>query len=202
VKIVLATQNPGKVAEMKALLAGLPVELYPASAWPDAPDIEEDRPTLKGNARKKAEALYRHTGLPALADDTALEVVALDGRPGVRSARYAGPEADSVANRALLLSELKNISDRRARFRTVIALATSDGLSYFEGICNGHILKAERGSGGFGYDALFVPEGETLTFAELDSEKKNGISHRGRALRHFAEALGRGLGKGERERKP
>ena len=187
--LVLATRNAGKVAEMRALLAGLPVRLRSAAEWPDAPDVEEDAPDLEGNARKKAVALRAHTGLPALADDTGLEVRALGGRPGVRSARFAGPHADDAANRARLLEELDGHADRAAQFRTVIALAEGDKTRYFEGVCRGRIIEEERGTGGFGYDALFVPEGETRTFAELSPEEKNAISHRGRALREAAAYL-------------
>jgi len=194
-KIVLATRNPGKVAELRALLADLPVELISAAEVEGAPEVEEDAPTLEGNARKKADALHRHTGLPALADDTGLEVDALGGAPGVHSARFAGPDADDAANRAKLLRELDEaardgIHSRVARFRTVLAFTDAEGVTeYFEGLCEGTITTEERGSGGFGYDALFQPEGETRTFAEMPAEAKNGISHRGRALQQFAAFL-------------
>lgn len=188
-QIVLATRNAGKVAEMRALLAGLPVELLPAEAVAGAPEVEETAATLEGNAEKKARALHTHTGLPALADDTGLEVEALGGRPGVHSARYAGPEADDAANRARLRHDLAGATNRAAQFRTVIAYLDEQGLHTFEGVCRGRIIDEERGTGGFGYDALFVPEGETRTFAELSAEEKNAISHRGRALRAFAAFL-------------
>lgn len=187
--LVLATRNAGKVAEMRTLLEGLPVVLSPAFAFPDAPEVDEDQPTLEGNARKKALTLYDHTGLPALADDTGLEVAALGGAPGVHSARFAGPEADDAANRQCLLEHLAGAADRRARFRTVIAFAEGGAVRFFEGVCRGHILEEERGTGGFGYDALFVPEGESRTFAELAPEEKNAVSHRGRALRDFTDYL-------------
>jgi len=189
-RIVLATRNSGKLAELHALLADLPVELV--SAAEAAPDLEvvEDAPTLEGNARKKALALQERTGLPALADDTGLEVASLGGRPGVHSARYAGPEADDTANRARLLSDLAGHGDRDARFRTVVAFAQPDGeVVLFEGTCEGTIGESERGEKGFGYDALFRPEGEVRTFAEMTREEKNRISHRGRALRAFATYL-------------
>lgn len=189
-KVVLATHNAGKVAEMRALLAGLPVTLLPASAIDGAPDVEEDAPTLEGNAEKKARALYAHTSLPALADDTGLEVDALDGRPGVYSARYAGPGCTPADNRALLRHELAGATTRTAQFRTVIAFVEDGAVRFFDGVCQGHILDEERGTGGFGYDALFVPEGHTQTFAELHPDEKNAISHRGRALRAFAAYLG------------
>lgn len=187
--IILATRNPGKVAELRALLADLPVELVSAAEIADAPEVEEDAPTLEGNARKKAEALYAHAGLPALADDTGLEVDALGGAPGVHSARFAGPDADAEKNRTRLLRDLENALDRRARFRTVLAFADAEGVRFFEGVCEGRITEAERGEGGFGYDALFQPDGETRTFAEMSGEAKNRISHRGRALEGFAAYL-------------
>ncbi len=188
-KIVLATRNPGKVAELRALLADLPVELVSAAEIAGAPEVEEDAPTLEGNARKKAEALHHHTGLPALADDTGLEVDALGGAPGVHSARFAGDEADSEVNCKRLLRELAQAEDRRARFRTVLAFAEGDDVRFFEGVCPGAITAVERGEGGFGYDSVFVPCGETQTFAEMPAVAKNWISHRGRALKEFAAYL-------------
>ena len=187
--LVLATRNPGKVAEMRALLADLPVVLRSAAEIDGAPEVEEDAPTLEGNALKKARALHAHTGLPALADDTGLEVDALGGAPGVHSARYAGPAAADATNRARLLRELGGTADRTARFRTVIAFVEEGGVRTFEGTCEGHILHEERGTGGFGYDALFVPEDYDRTFAELPPDAKNAISHRGRALRAFTHYL-------------
>lgn len=180
--LVLATRNPGKVAELRALLRDLPVTLRPASEVEDAPAVVEDRPTLEGNARKKAEVLQRHTGLPALADDTGLEVDALDGAPGVHTARFAGPDADDAANRALLREALRTADDRRARFRTVVALADASGTRCVEGVCHGRIAREERGAHGFGYDALFVPDGHDTTFAEMTANAKNAVSHRARAL--------------------
>ncbi|MDX1532358.1 MAG: RdgB/HAM1 family non-canonical purine NTP pyrophosphatase [Rhodothermales bacterium] len=188
-RLVLATRNPGKVDELRALLAGLPVELVSAAEIAGAPEVDEDRPTLEGNAEKKALALHRHTGLPALADDTGLEVDALDGAPGVRSARFAGPAADAEANRRKLLHELGGRPGRAARFRTVLAFAESGRVETFDGVCAGRITHEERGSGGFGYDALFEPDGETRTFAEMPVEEKNRISHRARALARFAAYL-------------
>src|SRR5690606_2273578 len=185
--------NPGKVAELRALLAGLPVELVSAAELPDAPDVEEDAPTLEGNAAKKAQALHAHAGLPALADDTGLEVDALGGAPGVHSARFAGPAADDAANREKLLAALAEATGRRARFRTVIAFAEGGEVRLFEGVCEGRITEAQRGAGGFGYDPVFEPEGETRTFAEMPAEEKNRISHRSRALRGLAQYLSQRL---------
>ncbi len=189
ITIVLATRNPGKVAEIRALLADVPVQLLAAADIEGAPDVDEDAPTLEGNASKKARVLHVHTGLPALADDTGLEVDALGGRPGVHSARYAGPAVTDVANRARLRRDLAGASGRAAQFRTVVAFAEAGTVRYFEGVCKGHILDEERGAGGFGYDALFVPEGESRTFAELTPAEKNALSHRGHALRKFVAYL-------------
>ena len=187
--IILATRNPGKVAEIRALLADVPVQMLVAADIEGAPDVDEDAPTLEGNASKKARVLHVHTGLPALADDTGLEVDALGGRPGVHSARYAGPAATDAANRARLRRDLAGASSRAAQFRTVVAFAEAGTVRYFEGVCKGYILDQERGDGGFGYDALFVPEGESRTFAELTPAEKNALSHRGQALRKVAAYL-------------
>ncbi len=190
VTLVLATRNPGKAAELQALLADLPVTLRLAADFPGAPEVPEDATTLEGNAARKARALQAFTGLPTLADDTGLEVEALGGQPGVHSARFAGPQATDADNRALLLRRLQGVENRRARFRTVLAFAPdARTLHLFEGVCSGWILEEERGSGGFGYDSLFVPEGYTQTFAEMPLAMKNRISHRGQALRAFLSFL-------------
>ena len=183
--LVLATRNPGKVAEMRSLLADVPVKLIPADALDDPPDVEEDRPTLEGNARKKARALHAHAGHPALADDTGLEVAALDGAPGVLTARFAGPDATPADNNAKLLRALKDAHTRRARFRTVVAFVDDEGVHCFEGVCEGTIAGAPRGKMGFGYDPLFIPDGAANTFAEMTSDEKNAVSHRKQALHRF-----------------
>ncbi|MEM6326147.1 MAG: RdgB/HAM1 family non-canonical purine NTP pyrophosphatase [Bacteroidota bacterium] len=189
-RLILATRNPGKVAELQSRLEGLGVDLLSATEVDGAPEVDEDRDTLRGNAEKKARALFDHTGRPSLADDTGLEVNALHGAPGVRSARFAGPDADDSANRAHLLSRLGEATDRTARFRTVLAHVDATGVQFFDGVCEGEILREETGTGGFGYDALFVPaDGEGRTFAEMDGDEKNRISHRGRALDAFAAWL-------------
>ena len=189
-RLVLATRNPGKVAELRARLAGLDVELVSAADVDGAPEVDEDRDTLRGNAEKKARALHRHAGLAALADDTGLEVDALGGAPGVYSARFAGPDVDDTRNRAHLLRKLENTQDRAARFRTVLAFVDGDEVRFFDGVCEGTITRSERGDGGFGYDALFVPaDGDGRTFAQMDKAEKNAISHRGRALDAFADWL-------------
>ncbi|MXW63399.1 MAG: RdgB/HAM1 family non-canonical purine NTP pyrophosphatase [Bacteroidetes bacterium SB0662_bin_6] len=187
--LLLSTRNPGKIAEIRLLLSDLPIALRSVSEIDGAPFVEEDADTLEGNARKKAETLHAFGGLPALADDTGLEVDALGGLPGVQSARFAGLQADDAANRRKLLADLQAARDRSARFRTVIALADETGTRFFEGVCRGTIIDEERGSKGFGYDRIFVPEGGNRTFAELDAEEKNAISHRGAALRRLAAYL-------------
>lgn len=172
----------------------LGVDLVSLDAFPDAPEVDEDQDTLEGNAAKKAQELFDYSGLPTIADDTGLEVAALGGAPGVRSARFAGEDADDAANRALLLRQLRNADDRRAHFRTVIALATDVGTWFFEGVCRGVITHEERGDGGFGYDPIFLPNGHDDTFAEMSDETKNSISHRSRALAELAEGLERNGG--------
>ena len=189
-RLVLATRNPGKVAELRARLTGLGVELVSADDVEGAPAVDEDRDTLRGNAEKKARALHEHTGQAALADDTGLEVEALGGAPGVYSARFAGPDADDAANRAHLLRQLGGTDDRAARFRTVLAFVDGRHVRFFDGVCEGTIAREERGDGGFGYDALFVPtNGDGRTFAQMGKREKNAISHRGRALDAFADWL-------------
>lgn len=177
------------------MLEGLPIELVSAADVQDAPHVEEDADTLRGNAEKKARALHEHTGLPSLADDTGLEVDALGGVPGVHSARYAGPESNDSANRAKLLAALAGCEDRSARFHTSLAFAENSGLHFFDGVCEGVITNAERGSAGFGYDAIFQPfAADGRTFAEMDKAEKNLISHRGRALAQFVRFLEEQLG--------
>lgn len=182
-RLVLGTGNPGKIEELEALLSDLSIDLVPSHALDDPPDVVEDADTLAGNAEKKARAFHNHTGLPALADDTGLEVVALDGRPGVHTARFAGPDATPDDNKQHLLEVLDGVDDRRARFRTVVALIDADGTAHtFEGICAGTITIAPRGDQGFGYDPLFQPASREETFAEMAPDAKNEISHRRKAL--------------------
>lgn len=187
--LVLATRNRGKIEEIRSLLSALPLSIRSVSDFPDAPAVDEDATTLEGNAFKKANALFLHTGHAALADDTGVEVDALDGRPGVHSARFASPDATDADNRRHLLAQLTGHLDRAARFRTVIAFVEQGETHYFEGTCDGRILSAERGDGGFGYDALFQPEGYDQTFAELSRGEKNAISHRGKAVRAFVQFI-------------
>ena len=189
-RLVLATRNPGKVAELAARLDGLGVTLVTAAGL-DAPEVEEDADTLAGNATKKAQALWDHAATPALADDTGLEVDALGGAPGVYSARFAGPDADAGANRRKLLADLAGADDRTARFRTVLAYADADGVRTFDGVCEGAVTTEEAGDAGFGYDSVFVPDdGDGRTFAQMTVPEKNRISHRGRALDAFVAWFG------------
>jgi XTP/dITP diphosphohydrolase len=187
--LVLATGNPGKVDELRALLGDLSLTLIPAQDLDDPPSVTEDAETLNGNARKKARAFYEHTGHAALADDTGLEVAALNGKPGVHTARFAGPDATAADNKRRLLEVMNGVEDRRARFRTVVALIDAAGAVHtFEGLCEGVITTTAHGDGGFGYDPLFCPEGHEQTFAEMPADAKNEISHRRKALdalRHF-----------------
>jgi len=189
INILVSTRNPHKLDEIHAITTELPVNLVSLAAFPDAPEVEEDADTLDGNATKKSQVLFLHSGLPTMADDTGLEVEALGGAPGVHSARYAGEDCDDAANRLRLLNELDGVDARRAQFRTVISFTTTGGTFLFEGICPGHIGTVEKGDGGFGYDSLFIPEGSTTTFAEMDPAEKNKISHRARALKRFASYL-------------
>ncbi len=192
--LVTASANPHKAAEIREILARAgDVTLLPRPD--DVPDVEETGDTLEENARLKATALAEATGMPAVADDTGLEVEALGGAPGVYSARYAGAHATYADNVAKLLAELAALADRggarRARFRSVALVRFPDGRELWrEGTVDGWIADGPRGEAGFGYDPVFVPEeGDGRTFAELDAEEKHAISHRGRAFRALAEAL-------------
>lgn len=190
--LVLATGNPGKVRELNELLEGEQWYVRSLKEVAGVFEIEETGTTLDENAEIKARFAWDKAGLPSLADDTGLEVNALNGRPGVYSARYGGPEADALQNRRKLLSDLKHITDpalRKARFRTVLIYFTGDGLRSYEGVCEGTILCEEHGTGGFGYDPLFQPDGYKETFAEMNPVEKNKISHRGRALQKFLEDM-------------
>ncbi len=187
-RVACASANPHKVAEIEDLMRGV-VDLQPRPH--DLPDVDENADTLIDNARLKARAVCDATGLPALADDTGLEVTALDGAPGVRTARFAGEPPNDANNRAKLLRDLAGAADRSARFRTVAILVFPDGRELLaEGVCDGVIADAERGDRGFGYDAVFVPrEGDGRTFAEMTIADKHALSHRGRAFRALAESL-------------
>jgi XTP/dITP diphosphohydrolase len=184
--LLLGTRNPGKIYEIKIIIGDLALELRSLNDFPNVAVAEENADTYGENAIAKAQFYARETGLPALADDSGLEVEALGGAPGVISARYAGEHATDADRRQLLLSELAKTGsqNRRARFVCAIAVANPNGdvLNVSEGICEGTITFAPRGSNGFGYDPLFIPDGYDQTFAELSDEVKNQISHRARAL--------------------
>lgn len=187
-RLVCASANPGKVAEMAALLDGA-VELAPRPA--DVPDVVEDADTLEGNAMLKAAAICDATGSAALADDTGLEVDALDGAPGVHTARFAGVGASDADNRRHLLALLAGRTDRTARFRTVMTVVHPDGsVLTVAGVCEGAIANQERGGRGFGYDSVFIPaDGDGRTFAEMSAAEKNAMSHRAKAMAALLQAL-------------
>ncbi|MGQ9561501.1 MAG: XTP/dITP diphosphatase [Candidatus Oleimicrobiaceae bacterium] len=189
--LVLATRNPDKVREMRQVLADCGWEIVSLDQFPDAPEVVEDGVTAVANAIKKALAIARHTNLVALADDTALEVDALGGAPGVCSSRYAGPGATYADNVRKLLRDLTGVplEQRTARFRCVIAVAEGERVKTVEGVCEGLITLAPRGDGGFGYDPVFLVPAMGRTFAEMSSEQKHSVSHRGEALRKAREVL-------------
>lgn len=187
-KIVFATNNAHKLREVQQTV-GDKFEIVSLRECGVVEDIPENEPTLEGNALAKARYIYSRTGLSCFADDTGLEVDALGGEPGVRSARYATDGHDDEANKRLLLERMEGKENRGAQFRTAMALIL-DGEEYlFEGVVRGEILTQECGDGGFGYDPLFAPEGHSESFAEMSAEEKNAISHRGRAVRKLAEFL-------------
>ena len=190
-QIVLATHNRGKMKEMSSILAHLPVKLLTLDDFPQIGAIPETGETLKENAFIKAETVHQKTGLPALADDTGLEVDALDGAPGVHSSRYDGETATFEDNCRKMMQEMDGIpaEERTARFHTVIAFVSDSGNEWTEGMVEGRILEKKQGDGGFGYDPLFYYPPLKKTFAELNSEQKNNISHRGKALRNFCRIL-------------
>ncbi|HZV13132.1 MAG TPA: XTP/dITP diphosphatase [Candidatus Kapabacteria bacterium] len=196
-KIVLATHNQGKVKEISAMLGDLPVHIISVADAGFDDEIEETGATLEENALLKARTIREKINLPipapVLADDTGLEVDALNGAPGVRSARYAGERQSDADNRAKLLHALSGVppEKRGAQFRCVLALIDKRGEHSFEGVCKGSIAQEEKGSSGFGYDAIFIPAGHQKTFAEMAAEEKNALSHRGKAV----EALKRYLQK-------
>lgn len=190
-RLLLGTRNPGKVKEITTILADSGWFFSSLLEFPEVGPAAEDGVTYAENAIAKARFYAAATGLLALADDSGLEVAALGGAPGVYSARYAGAGASDADRRQLLLSELANTRDRRARFVAAVAIAAPDGavLNVSEGICEGVITFESRGTGGFGYDPLFIPDGYSQTFAELPDEIKNRISHRARALMRTRDSL-------------
>jgi XTP/dITP diphosphohydrolase len=198
-RLILATRNANKVAELHAILAGagLDVRLVGADAHPGTPDIKETGLTFAENALLKAHAVARATGLPAVADDSGLCVDVLGGAPGIFSARWAGQHGDDRANLGLLLDQLADIADehRGAHFACAAALALPDGTERVaEGRLTGTLRRVPQGAGGFGYDPILQPDGETRTCAEMTPEEKNAISHRGRAFRALVPAIRELLG--------
>lgn len=187
-KIVFATNNTHKLSEVRAVL-GEGFELVTLREVGITEDIPETGATLDENASIKARYVYERTGLDCFADDTGLEVEALNGAPGVHSARYATDGHDFAANNRKLLRELNGITNRRARFRTVISLIRGGEELQVEGIVRGTIATEESGNEGFGYDPLFIPEGYDHTFADMSADEKNAISHRGRAVAELVKVL-------------
>lgn len=194
-ELVLASGNKGKLAEFQRLLDGLDVQIHSMKEYPEIGEIVEDGSTFAENALIKARAVCKATGKPAMADDSGLAVDALNGAPGIYSARFAGEQRSDADNNAKVLRLMETVADadRTARFFCVIAIVLPDGREYtVEGTCEGTILHALRGEGGFGYDPLFYVESMNKTFAELTMEEKNRISHRGHANRKAVEII-RGL---------
>ena len=193
-KILIASRNPHKIREISEIFMLPSLEFAGLDQYPGLPEVLEDGATFQENAVKKAMTLALATRQWTMADDSGLEVDALDGEPGVRSARYAGEPSDTAANNRKLLMALAGRATRSARFRCVIALASPSGRAQLvEGSCEGVVLTESRGTGGFGYDPLFQPAGYAATFAEMDAGEKNRISHRAAALRRALDAWGRML---------
>ena len=188
-EIVLASRNPNKIHELRELLSLPDLRVLSTADFPELEEVDEDALTLEGNALKKAHYVAMVTGLPSLADDTGLEVSALNGAPGVYSARYAGEQASYDDNVEKLLSEMEDIEQRNAQFRTVVAFVDADKQWTFEGVCTGQISRYRKGVKGFGYDPIFVPDGFEQSFAEMGSKQKNSISHRGLAMKEAVAFL-------------
>ncbi|MEE9369179.1 MAG: XTP/dITP diphosphatase [Pontiella sp.] len=183
-KLIIATRNAHKLKEIQSIFNFQELDVSSAFDFSEIPDVVENGDTLEANAIKKAVEIASATGCWSLADDSGLEVTALNGDPGVYSARYAGEACSATANNAKLLKELSGKTDRSARFRTVVALSDPVGnVRTVEGCCSGTIIEENRGTTGFGYDPVFMPDGYSETFAELGASVKNTISHRARALR-------------------
>ena len=188
-EIVFATNNKHKLDEVRAILSGK-VEVLSLSDINCQDEIPETANTLEGNATLKARYIYEKYGVDCFADDTGLEIEALEGRPGVYSARYAGEPSNSERNMQKVLQEMSDQNNRNARFRTVISYVEKGEYHLFEGIIEGEISRMPQGERGFGYDPIFIPIEHTKSFAELSSEEKNAISHRARATRRFADYFG------------
>ncbi len=187
-KIVFATGNQNKVKEVQALMPGH-ITLLSLKDIDCNDDVPETQNTIEGNAIQKAEYIKTHFGYDCFADDTGLEIEALNGAPGVYSARYAGEQKNAEDNMQKVLSELKDKTDRTAQFKTVIALHLNGKLHTFTGICKGEITEKKHGEKGFGYDPIFKPKGHQQTFAEMDLKLKNNIGHRGKAITQLVDFL-------------
>ncbi len=187
-KLVFATHNPGKLQEVREMLAPK-YDVIGLHDLNDHEDIIEDAPTLEGNAIIKAQTVWERHGLPCFSDDTGLEIDSLNGAPGVYSARYAGPAKDPQDNMDKVLQELEGVANRGAQFRTAVALHWNGEYTIFEGIVRGTIATERMGAKGFGYDPIFIPEGHQSSFAQMDAAAKNAISHRGRAIRALVDFL-------------
>ena len=187
-KLIFATNNANKIAEIKSVLVNV-LEIVTLAEAGIKIDIPEPYNTLEENAREKASVINNLTNENCFSEDTGLEVAALNNEPGVRSARYAGEEADNKKNIALLLKNLSNITNRQAQFKTVICLLINEKEYFFTGICKGKIIDEQRGEMGFGYDAVFIPDGDDKTFAEMKMEQKNKYSHRKKALLKLTDFL-------------
>ena len=191
-EIVLATRNKKKVEEIERITVGMSISILTIDDFTGCTEVEEEGPTFEDNAAKKALAIAKYTGKPSLADDSGLEVYALNRAPGTFSSRYAGEGADDKKNIEKLLKEMRSISDdkRDARFVCCMAFASPDGnVKTFFGYVEGKIAREPKGDQGFGYDPVFYPEGQNRTFAEMSSDEKDSLSHRGKALREFLKYL-------------
>lgn len=187
-QLIFATNNQNKVNEIKKVVSGY-IDIIPLKEAGIDKDIPEPYDTLQENASTKSKTIFEMTGKDCFSEDTGLEVVALDGAPGVKSARYAGELADNEKNIDKLLHELKDKYDKSAQFRTVISLLLGGKEYFFEGICKGKIIEERRGTDGFGYDSVFIPEGSVSTFAEMTMEEKNKFSHRKKATQQLIDFL-------------
>ncbi|TAL68017.1 MAG: RdgB/HAM1 family non-canonical purine NTP pyrophosphatase [Bacteroidetes bacterium] len=192
-KLLIGTNNQYKVREIKEILErefpGKFEIVTPADVLDNSIDIEETGETLEENAYLKSSEFYSLTKIPSISDDTGLEIEALNGEPGVNSARYSGEHGNDAENRKKVLNLLNGVPEekRKARFRTVICYVEEGRTEYIEGICSGRIINEERGKKGFGYDSIFAPDGFDKTFAEMTAEEKNNLSHRGKAIRNLVE---------------
>lgn len=196
IHLLVATRNEGKLRELRTLLAGEPIRIESLATHPEVGEVDETGETFEANAKLKATYAAQKTGLWTVGEDSGIEVDALGGAPGVRSARYSGVHGDDAANNRKLIEAMKGVEDRSARYMCALALADPTGeiLATVHGVSEGRLVEEPRGSGGFGYDPYFVPEGESRTNAELSEREKSALSHRGRAARAFIPILRLHLG--------